>query len=273
MAGDAAPTAAAPPPRPPPAAPVVAETISHDRYLTVWQRDIRLPASHGREVGGGRGDGGGAGRAASRGRLAETPSFRPSPQAETVSYDVVGHPRTACTFVTVFPFHAATKEVGRRGRRARRRARDAPPPRSRPPPPPNHSQVTLVREFAQGPNAWLFTLPAGGFDPAKHASLAAAAAAELSEEARLTGGAWTSLLSDPAGAPEVKWCANRYHAFLCIDPTPDAAPGPRDAEERIDIVRVGVGRLKELVRQGALLPPSAVTAWLALDELAARGLL
>ena len=43
-------------------------------------------------------------------------------------------------------------------------------------------QVTLLREHCQGPNAMLYTLPTGGFDPRKSPSALAAARAELSEE-------------------------------------------------------------------------------------------
>lgn len=39
-----------PPPGPRPAAPVVAETQVYARYLSVFKRDVRLPASHGRPV-------------------------------------------------------------------------------------------------------------------------------------------------------------------------------------------------------------------------------
>lgn len=46
-------------------------------------------------------------------------------------------------------------------------------------------QVTLIREYAQGPNALLYCLPTGGLDPRRHADLADCAARELSEEVRL----------------------------------------------------------------------------------------
>ena len=42
--------------------------------------------------------------------------------------------------------------------------------------------MTLLREHCQGPNAMLYTLPTGGFDPRKSPSALAAAHAELSEE-------------------------------------------------------------------------------------------
>ena len=52
----------------------------------------------------------------------------------------------------------------------------------------------------------MYCLPTGGFDPRKHAGYEACARAELSEEARLAGGAWLPLL--PEGHPgiaEIKW--------------------------------------------------------------------
>ena len=72
----------------------------------------------------------------------------------------------------------------------------------------------------------------------------------LSEEARLAGGTWEPLL--PEGHPgiaEVKWCRNRFHSYLCIDPQPDEAPGSRDQEE----LTIEVRR-----RRGALLLPAVL---------------
>ena len=46
-------------------------------------------------------------------------------------------------------------------------------------------QVTLLREHCQGPNAMLYTLPTGGYDPRKSSSFLEAAQAELSEEVQL----------------------------------------------------------------------------------------
>ena len=45
-----------------------------------------------------------------------------------------------------------------------------------------HLQVTLIREYAQGPNALMYCLPTGGLDPRRHADVAECAARELSEE-------------------------------------------------------------------------------------------
>lgn len=171
------------------------------------------------------------------------------------SFDVVSHPRSGGRFVVVFPFHPAD------------------PARGRP-----HPSVTLVREFAQGPNALVWTLPTGGFEPAKHASLLEAGRAELAEEARLCGGAWESLLPDShPGLPEVKWCANRFTPLLCVGPEAIAAAAapPRDAEECIaEVVRLSVPDFKALLRSGeggGVLGPAFTTAWLALEALRERG--
>jgi len=71
-------------------------------------------------------------------------------------FDVVGHPKSAFHFVCVFPVIFV----------------DGKP------------QVTLIREYCWGPDAVLYSLPTGGFDPKKHADYAEAAKAELSEEVR-----------------------------------------------------------------------------------------
>lgn len=73
---------------------------------------------------------------------------------------------------------------------------------------PNALRPTLaLRRTLQGPNQLVWCLPTGGYDPRKHASYETCARAELSEEARLAGGAWEPLI--PEGHPgiaEVKWC-------------------------------------------------------------------
>lgn len=82
------------------------------------------------------------------------------------------------------------------------------------------SQVTLLREHAQGPNQMMWVLPTGGFDPVKHGdSREAGARAELSEEAHLTGGEMVQLTpANHPGIVEGKWCANRFTPFLALNP-------------------------------------------------------
>eukprot|EP00983_Pelagomonas_calceolata_P091741 1157584-Pelagomonas_calceolata.AAC.8 len=82
-------------------------------------------------------------------------------QATTLAYDVIGHPRCNFRFAVVLPFHTASKDTD--------------------------AQVTMIREFCQGPNAVCYNLPTGGFDPAKHTSIEDCARAELSEEVRVEG--------------------------------------------------------------------------------------
>ena len=167
--------------------------------------------------------------------------------ARLVRYDVVGNPRVDYAFVAVFPFD------------------------------PERKTVTLVREYAQGDDCVCYALPTGGFDPRKHADLETAAVAELSEEARLTGGDLQRLL--PASHPgflEAKWCRNRCTPFLCVGPRVDPSPGHRDAEEagmQVVDVRVDNGDLDRLMHTGLVLPPSVVVIGMALASLRKQGLL
>ena len=82
---------------------------------------------------------------------------------------------------------------------------------------PPSRQVTLIREWAQGPNSLLLSFPTGGFDPRKHDSLLACAQMELAEEARLTDGEWVNLMPGEEGSKglaEGKWITNRFFCFL-----------------------------------------------------------
>jgi len=168
------------------------------------------------------------------------------PGGREVAWDVVGHP-PSFAYAAVLPFHSGG----------------------------SGGEVTLVREWAQGPNRWVFGLPTGCFDRQRHASLEACARAELSEEARLKGGSWHSLLPpEHPGLAEVKWGLNRMHPFLVVDPEQDLDPGARDAEEALlETERVSVVRLQELVLGGEMLMPSVSAALHALHRLRQLGLL
>lgn len=48
----------------------------------------------------------------------------------------------------------------------------------------------------------------------------------------------------------------------------DEEPGPRDTEEYIEVYRVGIPELKEIVKSGDMTLPSMTTCFLALDRLA-----
>ncbi|GAX81409.1 hypothetical protein CEUSTIGMA_g8839.t1 [Chlamydomonas eustigma] len=167
-----------------------------------------------------------------------------------LNYDVVGHPRSEFKFAVVLPFHSARPGL--------------------------EASVTLVHEYCQGPNTMGYSAPAGCYEPHKHANLEECARAELSEEAFLRGGEWIRLISPHhPGIPEVKWCANRFVPFLVIDPEEDPHPGERDPEEDIQIVKVTISELKNMLSGGTvdMMLPSITTCYMALDVLKERGLL
>ncbi|KAK9809171.1 hypothetical protein WJX72_010608 [[Myrmecia] bisecta] len=166
---------------------------------------------------------------------------------EEHEYDVIGHPQAGFHFTATFPFHPYGH--GRKG-----------------------GEVTILREYCQGVNQMLYSLPAGGFDPKKHQTYLECAQAELSEEAHLQGGEWLELL-DPAhpGISEVKWCKNRFTPFLCISPEADCTPGIRDVEEFIEVKRLDLEEVRRLALSGDMLTPSIVTCFMAFDRLQKLG--
>ncbi|KAG2499480.1 hypothetical protein HYH03_002427 [Edaphochlamys debaryana] len=176
--------------------------------------------------------------------------FGSGPEARLVEYDVIGHPQCDFSYAVAVPFHPAAG-----GRPA---------------------QVTVIREYAQGPNCLQYCLPTGGFDPRKHGNLLDCARAEMREESMLVGGEVVELMpGDHPGQFEVKWCRNRFRAYLFVDPQPDpSGHAARDAEEHtIEVSRISISELKALALQGRMMMPSALTTFLALEALAARGLL
>lgn len=177
------------------------------------------------------------------------PGHEPS-QAHEVMFDVIGHPQSDFQFAVTFPFHPF--KDGRKG-----------------------GEVTVIREYAQGPNCLMYCLPTGGFDPRKHTDLQACAKAELSEEALLTGGRWVPLLApDHPGLAEVKWCMNRFRPFLVVDPHGDDNPGTRDLEEvSMEVLRMPLEEFQKLMLGGDMLLPSITTGYMAMDKLRAEGLL
>ncbi|KAF5827934.1 hypothetical protein DUNSADRAFT_18519 [Dunaliella salina] len=93
-------------------------------------------------------------------------------------------------------------------------------------------------------------------------------------QALLKGGDLVRLIpEDHPGFAEVKWCANRFVPFLVIDPKVDPKPGARDAEEFIEVKRVGVEAFRNMSDGGDLMLPSMVTANLALKFLEKKGLI
>ncbi|CAL8469918.1 g9460 [Coccomyxa elongata] len=174
------------------------------------------------------------------------PALQSKPEEEH-EYDIIGHPQLDFRFVVVFPFHPYTD--GRKG-----------------------GEVTILREHCQGLNDMLFTLPTGGYDPKKHSSHLDAACSELSEEAHLSDGEWVELLApEHPGIAEVKWCRNRFRPFLCIGPKADETPGQRDAEEFIEVHRVSVAQLRDMVTSTDMLLPTMTTSYMALERLKQMG--
>ncbi|CAI5962005.1 unnamed protein product [Closterium sp. NIES-64] len=160
---------------------------------------------------------------------------------QVVEYDVVAAKTKSCHFVCVLPFHSKTQTV------------------------------TLLKEYAQGANALVYTVPCGGYTD-NHTSLEDCARRELSEEAKLCGGQLIKLVGDDhPGLLEVKWCKNRFTPFLVIDPQDDSDPLPRDLEEFIEVHRVPVGDLQGMALSGDMLLPSVVTCTMALQYLKDNG--
>ncbi|KAL3900141.1 MAG: hypothetical protein SGCHY_001552 [Lobulomycetales sp.] len=160
---------------------------------------------------------------------------------KTVEWDVLATPATynrdGPAFVAVMPYHSEDQTV------------------------------TLVREYCQGPDAFLYTVPAGMFDVRKHSSPQEAAEHEMSEEARLERGKWTPLLhKDSVGITDLKMSANRYVCWLVEDPIPCSGM-ERDAEEYMTVERMSFSRVKELIRQGLVLPTAVTVLFLGMDVL------
>ncbi|CAI5526437.1 unnamed protein product [Closterium sp. Naga37s-1] len=160
---------------------------------------------------------------------------------KVVEYDIVSS--ASSHFICVLPFHSATQSV------------------------------TLLKEYAQGANSLLYTVPCGGLS-SSHTSLEDCVRSELSEEARLRGGQLVRLIpEDHPGLLEVKWCKNRFTPFLVIDPLPDLTPLPRDPEEFIQVLHLPAQDLDRLALGGDMLLPSVVTCTMAMQYLREHQLL
>lgn len=172
----------------------------------------------------------------------------PQGQTCTFDYDIVGHPKANYKFVVVFPFTSSRNGTG--------------------------GEVTVVKEYAQGPNQYMYTLPCGGFDPSKHKNLEECAKSELSEEAKLKGGELLCLIPpDCEGISEVKWSQNHFKPYLAIDPVADPTPGTRDPEEiGVQVLRMSIPELMEVIYKGQMLLPSVTTSFMAIEELRRRKL-
>ncbi|KAI8976127.1 hypothetical protein BDB01DRAFT_367634 [Pilobolus umbonatus] len=157
-----------------------------------------------------------------------------------VKWDIVGHDTPYPTFVVVFTYNTEKKTT------------------------------CLLKEYAQGTNEIKYTCVAGSYDRRKHSSVQEAAEHELSEEARLKGGHWISLLppNQPQGISELKWGRNRFVPYLCLNPTIDNHPKLRDEEEYMEIEHnIRLSDLKDFIMQGEVMLPSVQTAWMAMHYL------
>ncbi|KAH7432992.1 hypothetical protein KP509_07G049600 [Ceratopteris richardii] len=161
----------------------------------------------------------------------------------TVDYDIVGSRTVSFHYCTVFPFNTTMKTV------------------------------TLIKEYAQGANDFLFGVPTGGLSE-KHTSLEDCIRKELSEEAHLHEGTLIKLIPDQhPGILEVKWCRNRFSPFLVLDPKKDPCPLSQDPEERIEVVNVDLNELKNIMYGGNMMLPSIVTCQMALNYLQEHSML
>jgi 8-oxo-dGTP pyrophosphatase MutT (NUDIX family) len=123
-------------------------------------------------------------------------------------------------------------------------------------------EVVLVRQYRPPLGMMELGLPAGLVEEGERPE--AAARRELSEETGYTGGGWEPLGS-LASSPSLK--DNWAYLFLARDVEETAAPDP-DEHELVEVVRVPVGELRDLVRSGKIVSSSGAAAvMLALERL------
>lgn len=93
----------------------------------------------------------------------------------------------------------------------------------------------------------------------------------------MTGGEWISLLPkdhSSDGISELKWGKNRFIPYLCLNPSTDANPLARDAEEYMEVVNdVPVKEVESFITRGEMMLPSVQTSWMALIYLREHGLI
>ena len=122
--------------------------------------------------------------------------------------------------------------------------------------------VVLVRQYRPPLEKMELGLPAGLVEAGERPG--EAARRELAEETGYTGGVWEPLGS-LASSPSLK--DNWAYLFLARGVEETAAPDP-DEHELVEVVRVSVKELPDLVRSGEIVSSSGVAAvMLALERL------
>jgi ADP-ribose pyrophosphatase len=122
--------------------------------------------------------------------------------------------------------------------------------------------VVLVRQYRPPIDMMELGLPAGLVEAGERPE--AAARRELAEETGYTGSEW-ELLGSLASSPSLK--DNWAYLFLARGVEETAAPNP-DEHELVEVVRVPVQELLDLVHSGEIVSSSGVAAvMLALEKL------
>jgi ADP-ribose pyrophosphatase len=125
-----------------------------------------------------------------------------------------------------------------------------------------NGEVVLVSQYRPPLETVELGLPAGLVEEDERPE--EAARRELSEETGYAGGGWEPL-GAVASSPSLK--DNRAYLFLARDVEETAPPDP-DEHELVEVVRVPVGKLLDLVRSGKIVSSSGVAAiMLALERL------
>jgi ADP-ribose pyrophosphatase len=127
-------------------------------------------------------------------------------------------------------------------------------------------EVVLVRQYRPPLERMELGLPAGLVEEGEKPE--AAARRELLEETGYSGGEWEPLGS-LASSPSLK--DNWAYLFLARGVEETSAPDP-DEHELVEVVKVPVGEIMVLIREGEIVSSSGVAAaMLALERLRATG--
>jgi ADP-ribose pyrophosphatase len=126
-------------------------------------------------------------------------------------------------------------------------------------------EVVLVRQYRPPLERLELGLPAGLVEPGEEPEVAARR--ELSEETGYSGGEWEPLGS-VASSPSLK--DNWAYLYLARGVRETAPPDP-DEHETIEVVRVPLEKIKDLIGAGEIVSSSGVAAaMLALDRIRER---